>query len=92
MKRHCDKRLALSYVFIISKNRHLAEWRFLSAGLLIVIVTLKGPIWKVIRISLTSFRRISTNRLPFLQCLVPQKGDSFILQEMSFFVNLEFVR
>ena len=59
MKRHCDKRFALFTVFrYYPKNRHLAEWRFLRFVRCSVIVTVNGPTWNVIRINLTSSRRI----------------------------------
>ena len=57
-KRHCDKRFALVCFLKLFKNRHLAEWRFLRFVRCTVIVTVNGPTWNVIRISLTSFRRI----------------------------------
>ena len=55
---HCDKRLAQCKQVQISKanaNRHLAEWRFSLCVLLTIIVTVKGPIWKVKRISSPPF-------------------------------------
>ena len=46
-------------------NRHLPEWRFL---LFTIIVTVKSPIWNVIRIVSPPFGDV-TNRLPFVQRL-----------------------
>jgi hypothetical protein len=51
------QRLALVWIsFICSRNRHLPEWRF--PHFFTIIVTVYCQICKVIRIVLTSFRRI----------------------------------
>ena len=54
IERRCDKRLALTKVLVNQKrNRHRAGWRFLRFTM---IVTVNGPICKVIRMRLTPFR------------------------------------
>jgi len=68
-KGTADKRFSPEHEnWIQYRNRHLPEWRFL---LFTIIVTVKGPICNVIRIGLTSFRRMWLNRLPYYRNTLP---------------------
>ena len=59
-------------------NRHLAEWRLLFLRSLTMIVTVYLPMWNVIRMVLTSFRRCRSNRLRVC-CLLLSLSGSYIL-------------
>ena len=61
------------YPWFAKSIRHLAEWRLLFLRSYTMIVMVYFPIWNVIRISFTSFRRCRSNRLrvccsPFYPC------------------------